>query len=84
MFIYAFRGIAITPENRAIIVREGIMDPLVLMARSDEIEIQREVAAALCNLSSMEENKVEITDRAISTIITLLLSGDAEVARPLT
>ena len=62
-------------------MKEGVLDPLVLMARSDNIEIQREVAAALCSLSSVEDNKVEIADRSISTIITLSLSGDEEVEK---
>jgi hypothetical protein len=48
-------------------------------SRTEDIEIKREVAAAFCLLSSVQDNKVEIADRAISTIITLLLSGDAEV-----
>ena len=57
----------------------NLVNPLVLMARTEDIEIKREVAAAFCSLSSVQDNKVEIADRAISTIITLLLSGDAEV-----
>ena len=44
----------------------GVLDPLVLMARSEEIDILREVAAALNCLSCMEENKEEIADRAIA------------------
>ena len=63
-------------------MKEGVLDPLVLMARSDDIDIQREVAAALNNLSSVDENKVEIADRAISTIITLAVSSeDVEVEK---
>ena len=62
-------------------MREGVLDPLVLMARTEDIEIKREVAAAFCSLSSVQDNKVEIADRAISTIITLSLSGDDEVEK---
>jgi hypothetical protein len=51
------------------------------MARSEEIEVLREVAAALNCLSSMEGNKEEMCDRAISTMIAMLLSGDTEVER---
>jgi hypothetical protein len=50
-----------------------------VISRTEDIEIKREVAAAFCSLSSVQDNKVEIADCAISTIITLLLSGDAEV-----
>jgi hypothetical protein len=51
------------------------------MARTEDIEIKREVAAAFCSLSSVQDNKVEIADRALSTIITLSLSGDDEVEK---
>jgi hypothetical protein len=33
----AMRGLCISPEFRALAVREGILDPLILMARSDEV-----------------------------------------------
>ena len=77
----ALRGICISPQYRELVVRQGIMDPLVLMARTDEIEVLREVASAINALTSMDPNKMEICDRAISTIIAMLLSGDTEVER---
>jgi len=57
----ALRGICISPQYRAQCVRMGVLDPLVLMARSEEIDILREVAAALNCLSCMEENKEEVS-----------------------
>jgi hypothetical protein len=77
----ALRGICISPQYRELVVRQGILDPLVLMARTEEVEVLREVAAALNCLTSMEGNKAEISDRAISTVIAMLLSGDTEVER---
>jgi hypothetical protein len=71
----ALRGICISPEFRAIVVREGILDPLVLMSRSEDLSILREVASCLNCLSSVEENKLEVGDRAMCTIIGLMLSG---------
>lgn len=53
----------------------------VLMSRSDDIDIVREVSSALNCLSSEEENKEEISYRAISTLISLLMLGDGEVER---
>jgi hypothetical protein len=47
------------------------MDPLVLLSRVEDIEILREVASALNCLSSVEENKAEVADRAACTIIGL-------------
>lgn len=73
-------GIALSPENRELLVKESILDPLILMARTENVEVLREVTAALCNLSSVPQNKAEIADRSISTILTLLLSGDPEVS----
>ena len=75
----ALRGLCISPEFRAVVVREGILDPLVLMSRSEDVMVLREVAAALNNLSSVEENKMEVADRAMNTIIGLMLSGKCVV-----
>ena len=52
------RSLCISPEYRVVAVREGIMDPLVLMSRSEDNFILREVAAAINCLSSVEENKI--------------------------
>ena len=43
----ALRGLCISPEYRAIVVREGILDPLVLMSRSEDVEVLREVVTFL-------------------------------------
>lgn len=48
----------------------------MLMSRSEEVEVLREVAAAINCLSSVEENKMEIASRATNTIIGLMLSGN--------
>ena len=53
----------------------------MLMARSDEIEFVREVSAALNCLSSMDENRKEISDKAISTVISLVSSDDNQTKR---
>jgi len=45
------------------------------------VDVLREVASALNCLTSMEGNKEEVSDRAISTVIAMLLSGDTEVER---
>jgi hypothetical protein len=51
------------------------------MARTEEVEVLREVASALNCLTSMEGNKEEVSDRAMSSVIAMLLSGDTEVER---
>lgn len=73
------RGLCITPAYRLQAVRAGFMDPLVLMARTDNIDLLREVASAFNCLSCMEDNKMEIVDRAIANIISMTMCGDLEV-----
>jgi len=75
------RGICYNPQHRAMAVKQGILDPLVLMARADQVEVLREVSAAFNCLSAAEENKREMADRVLSTVLALLLSGDKEVER---
>lgn len=77
----ALRGICSSPQYRVIAVRQGILDPLVLMTRSEQVEILREVSAAFNCLSSAKENKLEMVDKALSTVMALLLTGDMEVER---
>ncbi len=60
-------------------LREGVLDPLVLLARSDDIQILREVARAINCVSSIEENKFEVANMAMSNIIFLVMYGDPEV-----
>ena len=36
----ALRGLCISPEFRAVVVREGILDPLVLMSRSEDVMVR--------------------------------------------
>lgn len=47
----AVRGAA--AELRANIVKEGVLDPLVLMARAKDPDVLSEVAAAFATLSSV-------------------------------
>lgn len=77
----ALRGLCVNHEVRTIVVQAGILDPLILMARSEAKDIVREVAAALSCLSSVPENKEEVANRAISTIIAMLMSGDHIIER---
>ena len=51
------------------------------MSRSENLVILREASSAFSCLSSKEENKFEIVDCAISTIIALVLLGDDEAER---
>lgn len=55
------------------------MEPLILAARSKSIEVQRETAAAMCNMSLAEENKIIMArGGALAALISLAMSGDKE------
>ena len=56
--IAALRGISTHMTLRKQVVREGGLEPLILAAKSDSVEIQRETVATLANLALAEENKV--------------------------
>ncbi len=53
----ALRGLSVNDANKMKIVQEGGLEPLTLLLRSMDIEIQREVCAALANLAYADENK---------------------------
>ena len=64
-------------QNKMKIVQEGGLEPLTQLMRSDDIEILREVAAALANLSLSDENKYEVAKSgAIAPLITHAQSED--------
>ena len=50
-------AISTNPDVRMQIVREGALEPLILAAGADSIEVQREVAATLSNLAEVVENQ---------------------------
>ena len=49
---------------------------LLSSARSEENELIREVVSSFNCLSSVEENKIEVAERAMCTIIGMMLSGN--------
>ena len=63
-------------------VSQGFLAPLAVAGTSTDLETQREVAAALCNLSLSDQNKVAIAKSSVlKALITLAQSKDVEVAR---
>lgn len=58
--IAALRGISTHQMLRMQVVRDGGLEPLVLAAKCDSVEVQRETAATLANLALAEENKVSV------------------------
>lgn len=75
--VAALRGIATHPVLRVQIVREGALEPLIMSAKSNSIEVQRETAAAFCNLAMTEENKVVMARGGVlPCLVALAMSGD--------
>ena len=61
------------------LVREGALEPLILAAGTESIEVQREVAATLCNLALAEENKVTMARSGVlPALVALAQSRDRE------
>lgn len=77
----ALRRLADADENWARLIQCGTLEALAAAGFSTEVEIQREVAAAICSLSLSESHRLEIAYKCIKTIIQLSVSGDGEVAR---
>jgi len=69
------------PENRSRLIRGGVIEPIVVAASSTEVEVQRECASLLCNLSLSEVDRIEIATFAVPALVQLARSSDLEVAR---
>lgn len=75
--VSALRGLATHPSIRIQIVRDGALEPLIMSAKSPSIEVQREVAATICNISLAEENKIALArGGALPALIGLAMSAD--------
>ena len=60
-------------------MREGALEPLILAASTESIEVQREVAATLCNMALAEENKVTMARSGVlPALVALAQSRDKE------
>jgi len=76
------RGLSVLPHIRVEIMRANALEPLILAADSESIEVQREVAAALANLAMAEENKSSIAERGgLPALVKLARSRDRERER---
>ncbi|CAM9748222.1 unnamed protein product, partial [Choristocarpus tenellus] len=77
----ALRRLATPQDNRHKLVQGGILKALARAGRSGEVEIRREVAACLCNLSLSEQDRVEIASMCVPALVRLAQGGDLEAAR---
>ena len=78
------RGLLISSKYRPYALKQGILDPLVLLAQTEKeagVGRCREVSMILNCLSVIEENRREIADRTLSTIVALLVSGHFMIER---
>lgn len=77
--VAALRGLAAHSVYRVQIVRDGALEPLIMAASCNSIEVQREAAATLCNIALAEENKVVMArGGALPALIGLAMSGDIQ------
>ena len=74
----ALRRLAETGENRTRLLRSGILRTMNDNSMVAEVDIRREVAACLLNLSQESAHRNDITDLCISSLLDLLSSEDSE------
>lgn len=77
----ALRRMADSEENWPKLIQAGMLDSLANSGGSTELEIVREVAAALCSLSLSHPHRVEIAYKCIRCMIQLSTSNNLDVAR---
>lgn len=73
--VAALRGLATHQTIRLEVVREGALEPLILAATADSVEVQREVAATLANLALAEENKVTMARSGVPCALAKLMQS---------
>lgn len=66
---------------RGIIVTHGAVEPLLALARSDEVEVQMETLSCLCNLSLsgfIGQNPLAfLSAMDVTTLVAFLCSADS-------
>ena len=76
--ISGIRGLATDRTLRVKIINGGVLEPLVISAsglnKSNDIEVQRESAAALCNLALDDSKKTEMSQSGVITAMLKLCS----------
>jgi hypothetical protein len=74
----ALRRLASSSDNRRRLMEAGVLKIIQRNGLTDKIEIQREVAAILCNLSRDVHHKADIVHTCLVTLIHLIKSVDSD------
>jgi hypothetical protein len=74
--VAAIRGLSIHPEISTRLVEAGALDPLLMTAEQSGAEVQGEVAAALCNMSLSESNKLALSHSGGLKALSHLMHSD--------
>ena len=74
--VAAIRGLSIHPEISTRLVEAGALDPLLMTAEQSGAEVQGEVAAALCNMSLSESNKLALSHSGGLKALSHLMRSD--------
>ena len=79
--VAALRGLSTDTDIRLDIVDSAALDPLLKLAKSDDVEVQMETLACLCNLSlcgCIGENPLSFLDACdVNNLIAFLCSADS-------
>jgi hypothetical protein len=71
----SLRRLAFVRENRDRMMSENILEFLTSASRTSQIEIQREVAGCLCNLSLSSFNRLAVVQMAMSELVQFTLGN---------
>eukprot|EP00953_Heterococcus_sp_UTEX-ZZ885_P035587 18364-Heterococcus_DN1.PRE.6 len=77
----ALRRLAAAPENGQKLLDGGAMSALARAGRSSYVEVQRETAACLCNLSLGAQQRLSLAQSCVPSLVRLAQGGDSEAAR---
>jgi Armadillo/beta-catenin-like repeat len=77
----ALRRLAAAPENGRKLLDGGAMSALARAGRSSYVEVQRETAACLCNLSLGAKQRLSLAQSCVPSLVRLAQGGDSEAAR---
>jgi len=74
----SLRRLAFVRENRDMMMSENVLECLTSASRTSQVEIQREVAGCLCNLSLSSSHHLAVAQTAKSELVLLTQSEDID------
>ena len=81
----ALRAICLSSSHLIEAVKDGILDPLVLLSRNmSDIDLIRDISIFFNVLSTAPENRVQIAKRALIALVPLIMNSDTIIEQQAT